>query len=101
MQRLKLAVWLQIMEASLADLSHRLKVSCEILREAGGVEPRPVYFAIRLELLFSLTASVCHEETLEESGFWSVCSPYHLDLFIYLFGVFTSLSTLYRSYHDG
>ena len=22
---------------------------------------------------------MCHEETLEESDFWSVCSPYHLD----------------------
>ena len=34
-------------DASLADLSHLRKVSCEILREAGGVEESPVYFAIR------------------------------------------------------
>ena len=44
---LKLAVWLHITDASLADLSHRRKVSCEILREAGGVEDSPVYFALQ------------------------------------------------------
>ena len=46
--RLKLAAWLHITVASLADLSHFRRVSCDILREAGGVEDSPECLAIRL-----------------------------------------------------
>ena len=46
-QRLKLAAWLHITEVSLADLSHLRSVSCDILRDAVGVDDSPVYLAIR------------------------------------------------------
>ena len=45
---LKLAAWLHITVASLADLSHLRRVSCDILREAGGVEDSPECLAIQL-----------------------------------------------------
>ena len=78
LHRLKLAAWLQITVASLEDFSHLHIVSCEIWRDAGGVEDKPACLAILLLLLFSLQTSVLQDETAEGSTFWSENSPYHL-----------------------
>ena len=51
---LKLAVWLQTTEASLAVFSNLLKVSWDILRGAGGVDAKAAFLEILPKLLFSL-----------------------------------------------
>ena len=76
-QRLKLADWLQTTEASLAVLSHLLRVSCDILREAGGVEAKAAFREILPKLLFSLQWPVYQEETFVGSACWSEYSPFH------------------------
>ena len=70
-QRLKLAVWLHTTEASLAVLSQRRSVSCEILREAGGVAAKAAFLAILPKLLFSLAGPVCQLVTVAGSNCWS------------------------------
>ena len=45
---LKLAAWLYITVVSLAYFSHLHNVSCEICRDAGGVEDKPECLAILL-----------------------------------------------------
>ena len=67
-QRLKLAVWLHTTEASLAVLSQRLSVSCEILREAGGVAAKAAFLAILPKLLFSFAGPVCQLVTVAGSN---------------------------------
>ena len=42
------AAWLQMIEASCADFSHLLRLSCEIWHEVGGVEAMPAALAMRL-----------------------------------------------------
>ena len=67
-QRLKRAVRLQTKEASLAVLSQRLSVSCEILREAGGVAAKAAFLAILPKLLFSLEGPICQLVTVAGSN---------------------------------
>ena len=57
MQRLKLAAWLHTTEASLAVLSHLLRVSCDILRKAGGVEASAAFlsFPTKATVLFAVS----------------------------------------------
>ena len=78
-QRLKLAAWLQMTNASLADFSHLLNDSWEMRLEAGGVEVSPDCLDILLKQLFSFEDSVFQPETAAGSALWSVASPYHLD----------------------
>ena len=68
MQRLKLAAWLHTTEASLAVLSHLRRVSCDILREAGGVEASAAFLEILPKLLFSFQCPVYQEETFVGSA---------------------------------
>ena len=76
---LKLAAWLQMTVASLADFSNLLSVSCEIRREVGWVEVRPDCLEILLYELLSLHVSVYQVETVEGSALWLDDSPYYLD----------------------
>ena len=55
-------------EASLAVLSQRRRVSCEILREPGGVAANAALLAIRPKLLFNLDGPVFQLVTVAGSN---------------------------------
>ena len=72
----------------------------------SGSVPTAVYGRVVLSPLpfeFALTSLCCQNLTVDEpfvDMLWGFTFMYRCML-VNLFGVFTSLSTLYRSYHDG